>query len=126
VPEFVIMKDPSMTESSYIIVLTTLPADGDVAEFARLLVEERLAACVSAYPEMQSFYRWQDTLESDSERQIVIKTTSDRLQALWERVRSVHPYEVPEFLVLPVIEGSDAYLNWMREATKTSAPDGSP
>jgi periplasmic divalent cation tolerance protein len=107
-----------MTQSPYIIVMTTLPADSDVAEFATTLIEERLAACVSAYPEMQSFYRWQDDLEADSERQIVIKTTADRLPALWERVRALHPYEVPEFLVLPVVDGSEAYLNWMRDATR--------
>ena len=106
-----------MTDSDYVIVLTTLPSDSDVAAFAGALVDQRLAACVSAYPPMQSFYTWKGERQADSERQIVIKTMSDRLPELWERIRAIHPYEVPEFLVIEVADGSDAYLNWMRDAT---------
>jgi periplasmic divalent cation tolerance protein len=69
---------------------------------------------------MQSFYRWGDSIEQDTERQILIKTTGDQLGALWERIRNMHPYEVPEFLVLPIVDGSEAYLRWMRESTGTA------
>ena len=65
----------------YVIVLTTLPADSDGAAFARDLVEERLAACVNLSAPMESFYRWEGTVESESERQLVIKTTAARLSA---------------------------------------------
>jgi periplasmic divalent cation tolerance protein len=106
-----------MPTTDHVVVLTTLPTDTDAAELALALIEERLAACVSIYQEMQSFYRWGDTVEQDTERQIVIKTTTDQLGALWDRIRNVHPYEVPEFLVLPIIDGSEAYLRWMREST---------
>jgi periplasmic divalent cation tolerance protein len=105
-----------MTE--YVIALTTLPADADAGTLARTLVEEHLAACVNIYA-MQSVFRWQGKLEHDAERQIIIKTTRARVTALWERLRELHPYEVPEFLVIPVVDGNDAYLKWVGEATLT-------
>ena len=102
----------------YVIVLTTFPADGDFAPLARTLVEERLAACVNVLPVMTSVYRWAEAVEEESERQIVIKTTRDTVPALWDRVRDLHPYEVPEFVVLPILDGSDAYLRWIGESTR--------
>jgi periplasmic divalent cation tolerance protein len=101
---------------SAVIVLTTWPARGDPAALARTLVAERLAACVNVLPEMQSTYRWKDNIDVDAERQIIIKTTEARLIELEARVRALHPYEVPEFLVVPVASGSDSYLAWLRDA----------
>jgi len=109
----------------YVVVLTTLPADGEVASaFARTLVEDRVAACVNVFSEMQSVYAWEGTVEEEQERQIVIKTSRDRLESLWDRVKELHSYEVPEFIVLPVIDGNDAYLRWIRDSTRPVAPDG--
>jgi periplasmic divalent cation tolerance protein len=104
--------------SDYVVVLTTMPADGEGQAFARSLVEERLAACVNLLAPMESVYRWEGQVERETERQVIIKTSRDRLVALWERVRELHPYEVPEFLVLPIIDGNDAYLRWVGESTK--------
>jgi len=101
----------------YVIVLTTLPADSETAEFARTLVEERLAACVNILPPMESMYRWEGVVEQESERQIVIKTARERIVALWDRVRELHPYDVPEFVVIPIVDGNDAYLRWIAEST---------
>ena len=101
----------------YVIVLTTIPADADAASFGRTLVDERLAACVNLLPVMESVYRWEGRIEHESERQVVIKTARERVVALWERVREMHPYEVPEFVVLPIVDGNDAYLRWVGEAT---------
>jgi periplasmic divalent cation tolerance protein len=101
----------------YVIVLTTIPADADGAAFGRSLVDERLAACVNLLPVMSSVYRWEGRIEHDDERQVIIKTARSRVVALWERVRELHPYEVPEFVVLPIIDGNDAYLRWIGEAT---------
>jgi periplasmic divalent cation tolerance protein len=101
----------------YVIVLTTIPADADAGAFGKTLVEERLAACVNLYPIMESIYRWEGRVEHESERQVVIKTARERVVALWDRVREMHPYEVPEFVVLPIVDGNDAYLRWMGEAT---------
>jgi periplasmic divalent cation tolerance protein len=101
----------------YVIVLTTLPADADGAAFARALVEERLAACVNLSAPMDSIYRWEGTIETETERQLVIKTSRDRVVELWDRVREMHPYDMPEFLVMPIIDGNDAYLRWVGEST---------
>ena len=101
----------------YVIVLTTLPADADGVAFARDLVEERLAACVNLSAPMESIYRWDGNVESETERQLVIKTSRDRVVALWDRVRELHPYDMPEFLVTPIVDGNDAYLRWVAEST---------
>ena len=101
----------------YVIVLTTLPADADAVAFGRTLVEERLAACVNVLPAMDSVFRWEGQVERDSERQVILKTSRDRTSALWDRIRELHPYEVPEFVVLPILDGSDAYLRWVGEST---------
>jgi periplasmic divalent cation tolerance protein len=105
--------------SDYSIVLTTMPDDERADELARTLVDERLAACVNVHGPMSSTYRWNQTVEHEAERQLVIKTTSDRLAALERRVRELHPYEVPEFIVVPVEGGSDDYLQWVTSSTST-------
>lgn len=103
--------------SEYVIVLTTLPADADGPAFGRALVDERLAACVNVLPVMESVYRWEGRIEHESERQVIIKTSRDRVTELWDRVRELHPFEVPEFVVIPIIDGNEAYLRWVGEAT---------
>jgi periplasmic divalent cation tolerance protein len=107
-----------MNDTEYVLVMTTLPADADASVFARTLVETRLAACVNLLPAMESVYRWEGTVEAERERQLIIKTTRARTAALWERVREVHPYDVPEFIVLPIVDGNDAYLQWVGESTR--------
>jgi periplasmic divalent cation tolerance protein len=67
-------------------------------------------------------YRWEGELSQDVERQVVIKTTRARVAALWERLRDLHQYDVPEFVVLPIIDGSDAYLRWIGESTAEERP----
>jgi periplasmic divalent cation tolerance protein len=101
-----------------VIVLTTV-ADNERAEsLARQLVEERLAACVNLQPVMQSFYRWNGRVERDAERQLVLKTTRDRLPALEARLRELHSYDLPEFLIVAVDQGSQAYLDWVVGQTR--------
>jgi periplasmic divalent cation tolerance protein len=104
--------------TDFVIVLTTLPAEGDAENFAAQLVEERLAACVNILPPMRSVYRWKNVVERADERQIVIKTTRTRVTALESRLRKLHPYDVPEFVVLPIDSGSADYLSWISENTK--------
>jgi periplasmic divalent cation tolerance protein len=96
-------------------VLTTLGAHADAGAFARALVAERLAACVNIVP-VTSIYRWTGNVEEEREQQLVIKTTAGRVAALEAHFREVHPYEVPEFLVLEVSGGSSAYVDWLAEA----------
>lgn len=110
--------------TDYVLVLTTLGADIDPATIALRLVEERLAACVNALPEMESFFRWHGAIERDRERQLVIKTTAERLPALERRLHEMHPYDLPEFLVIPVLAGSEQYLRWIRNSTTSEEGNG--
>jgi periplasmic divalent cation tolerance protein len=102
-----------------VIVLTTMPDDGRADELARTLVDERLAACVNVHGPMMSTYRWKGSVERDAERQLVIKTTRDRIAALEARLRLLHPYELPEFVVIGVEGGSDKYLRWIHDETRS-------
>jgi periplasmic divalent cation tolerance protein len=104
-------------DEQFVIVLTTIGADVDPATIALRLVEERLAACVNVLPEMESFFRWHGASERDRERQLIIKTRAARLRELEQRLHEVHPYDLPEFLVIPIQAGSDAYLRWVRNST---------
>jgi len=105
----------STSENSAVVVLTTLSASTDAVAFARVLVTDRLAACVNVLPAMTSLYRWKGAIEEDEERQLVIKTTSDRVAAIEARFRELHPYELPEFIVLSA-EASAAYAAWLAES----------
>ncbi|WP_396623897.1 divalent-cation tolerance protein CutA [Luteitalea sp.] len=100
-----------------VIVLTTWPDDDRAGEVARRLVEHRLAACVTRLPRHRVTYRWQGAIEEAEEHQWVIKTTRGALPRLWDAVRAAHPYETPEWLVLDVAGGGEAYLQWVRAST---------
>lgn len=104
-------------EIDCVMVWTTIGRTADGRGMASILVNERLAACVNVLPEMESIYRWKGQVESDVERQLVIKTTAARVPALKARVHELHEYEVPEFIVMPIVGGSEAYLSWIREST---------
>jgi periplasmic divalent cation tolerance protein len=101
--------------SDLILILTTMPDDERADTLARTLVEERLAACVNVQARMISTYRWTGKIEQEAERQIVIKTTADRRPALEARLRALHPYELPEFVVLDAT-ASAAYAAWAQAA----------
>jgi periplasmic divalent cation tolerance protein len=103
--------------TNVVVILTTMPDDARTDELARTLVDERLAACVNVHAPMVSTYRWKGAVERDPERQLVIKTTRNCVAAVEKRVRQLHPYELPEFLVVPVDSGSEAYLRWVAEST---------
>jgi periplasmic divalent cation tolerance protein len=104
-------------ENDCVVVWTTIGSTADGRDMASILVTERLAACVNVLPEMESFYRWKGQVEDDRERQLVMKTTAARVAALKTRIHELHEYEVPEFIVMPIVGGSEAYLNWIREST---------
>ena len=97
-----------------VIVLTTVP-EGDLGEtIARRLIEERVAACVNVSAPMTSLYRWRGVVELETERQLVIKTTRERVPAVQASIAKLHSYELPEFIVLAVADGSTAYLDWLQ------------
>jgi periplasmic divalent cation tolerance protein len=102
----------------YVIVWTTVPGDGALGKtLAHTLVNERLAACVSVLPVMHSTYRWQDQVAEDTECQVIIKTRRGHIERIKERLRALHTYEVPELLVVPIVDGSSAYLDWVAAST---------
>jgi periplasmic divalent cation tolerance protein len=96
-----------------VIVLTSVAADFDARPLARELVGMRLAACVNIVPGVLSIFRWKGAIEEDGEQLLVIKTVDDNVEALRKELFARHPYEVPEFLVLPVTSTSDAYGAWL-------------
>jgi periplasmic divalent cation tolerance protein len=99
-----------------VIVLTTLPS-ADAGRIARVLVEERLAACVNLLPPMSSTYWWKGAVVTEPEQQLVAKTRRGQVARLRTRLGEIHPYELPEFLVLDVADGGEAYLAWVRDST---------
>ena len=109
--------DEVFVDQSYVLVLTTLGADIEPSTIALRLVEERLAACVNVLPEMESFFRWHGAVERARERQLIIKTRAACLPDLEKRLHELHPYELPEFLVIPITAGSESYLRWVDSST---------
>ena len=105
-----------MTEA--VLILTTVPDDDRGETLAQTLVTERLAACVNVLGPMTSIYRWQGAVERESERQLVVKTTRDRIGAVRERIAQLHSYELPELIVLDVVDGSLGYLDWVKAETR--------
>ena len=96
------------------IVLTTAGTPEEAQRLARTLVEERLAACATVIPGAQSIYRWQGEIESANESMLLIKTSTELLADLESRLLKLHSYQTPEFLVLQVESGSNAYLDWLQ------------
>ena len=104
-------------ESETLLVLTTLPEREAALKLARALVEKRLAACVNILSGCTSVYRWQDTLEHAEEVPLLIKTRAGRYAELEAAIRSLHPYELPEIIAVPVVQGLADYLGWVAEET---------
>ena len=101
------------------VVLVTMPDEASAATLARLLVEERLCACVNIVPGVRSIYRFEGKIEDAREVLLVIKTVAAGVGVLFKRLRSLHPYDVPEGLALVVDEGMQSYCEWVAEETTT-------
>lgn len=102
--------------SDVIVVLSTMPPAAADA-IAETLVGERIAACVNLVGPVRSIYRWDGAVHNEAELLAVIKTTAARRDALIARLRELHPYDVPEILVMPVDHGLAGYLDWVRAET---------
>jgi periplasmic divalent cation tolerance protein len=101
-----------------LVALTTFSERKRALAFARTVVKEQLAACVNVLPGVQSVYRWQGAVHEDAEVLCVIKTTRARFTALRRRLAALHPYEVPELIALPIVDGSAPYLRWLAAAVR--------
>ncbi|MGD0097975.1 MAG: divalent-cation tolerance protein CutA [Terracidiphilus sp.] len=100
------------------IVLTTTANPEEAARLGRTLVEEQLAACATLIPAVQSIYRWKGEIESATETLLMLKTGPEQLTALEARLRKLHSYETPEFLVFKVDAASQPYLDWLQSCLR--------
>lgn len=99
-----------------VVVLVTCPTGAVARRLARQIIRRRLAACVNILSPVQSVYRWKGHIEQSREALLVIKSTAARFQALRRGVLSLHPYDVPEIIALPVVAGHPPYLAWIRQS----------
>ena len=107
-----------MPETRAHIVYSTTGSQEDAARIARIIVEERLAACANIVPSVRSVYRWQGKIEDDSKALMVCKTASDRVDALISRIKELHDYDVPDIVAYPIDKGHPPYLDWIDENTR--------
>jgi len=112
-----------LTEKNF-VVLSTVPDEATAGHLASTLVEEGLAACVSRLPGLRSTYRWQGRMCDEAEVLLIIKTSAARLATLCARLETLHPYEVPEVIALPIVAGSERYLAWLGQTG--AEPDREP
>jgi periplasmic divalent cation tolerance protein len=98
-----------------LLAISTFPDAETADRIAQILVEEKLAACANLIPGIHSVYRWKEKLETAGEVLVLFKTTRDRQAALQKKLRSLHPYEVPEIIFVPVDGGLPAYLSWVAD-----------
>ncbi len=101
-----------------LLVMTNLPDQISAESLATALVEERLAACVTILRPSRSIYRWRGMVETADEVPLMIKTTELRYRELEEAIRSRHPYETPEIIALPIVQGLSDYLAWVVAETQ--------
>ena len=101
-----------------VLALSTFPLGVDVEALASELLDLGVAACVTVLPHVRSVYKWDGATERSDEQQLLIKTSRERVEALWTALKARHPYEVPEFVVVPVLDGNPAYLRWVGESVQ--------
>ncbi|RUM56857.1 MAG: divalent-cation tolerance protein CutA [Persephonella sp.] len=109
------MKEVFSLEYKYIVIFITVPSLEVGKNIADLIVEKKLGACVNISSKINSVYFWDGNIERDDEYLLIIKSRKDKFKELEEEVKKVHPYTVPEIIAMPIILGSDDYLNWIDE-----------
>lgn len=103
----------------YTVVLITAPDQQTAEDIAEVLVENKIAACVNLLPGVRSIYRWQGDIEREEEVMLMVKTRLDLVaEKLIPLVKEQHPYDVPEILALPVLQGTEEYLDWINQSTR--------
>lgn len=101
-----------------VVVYITASGEDEAAKIAKSLVEAKLAACVNIVKNVRSIYSWQGKIEDESEALMIVKTQKKHFSAVSAKVKELHSYSVPEVIALPIIEGSEDYLKWLKEATE--------
>jgi periplasmic divalent cation tolerance protein len=105
----------------YAVVLVTAPDVKTARKLARAALAARLIACASLIPKIESHYWWQGKIESGAEVLLVLKATTARLAALEKVIVAEHPYDTPEFVVLPISRGNKRYLDWVKQSVARAA-----
>jgi periplasmic divalent cation tolerance protein len=100
-----------------IVVFITASKEDEAVTIAKALVEERLAGCVNIIRNIRSIYRWQGNIEDDNEVLMIAKTKKNLFKALEKKVKELHSYDVPEIIAMPIAEGSNDFLKWLKDAT---------
>ena len=113
------MKKSIETRILSVIVLVTCPDKESANSIASSLIEKKLAACVNITSTVESIFRWKGKIEKSSERLLIIKSTRRLLKKLTADVKQNHPYQLPEILALPIIGGSQEYIDWINDETQT-------
>jgi len=104
--------------TDFVLLLTTWPDEAGAQQAAKKWLNKNLVACVNILPKMQSLYRWEGELNSGTEHQMILKTSSKRAKELELDIIQTHPYECPEILQIPVTGGYKEYLNWIEGNTE--------
>src|SRR5829696_4583478 len=107
-----------MPDEDPIVVFLTVPSGEEATRLADLLIGAHLAACVQILPEMESVYRWQGQVDRQSEILLIVKTAAGKFAELEREVRALHSYETPEIVAVPIVTGSQPYLDWLSESLK--------
>ncbi len=100
-----------------IVVFVSTSTDEEAAQICRAIVKEGLVACANIVPHVRSIYRWKGEICDEGEVLMILKTRREKYKALEKRVQELHSYDVPEVIAIPIVEGSAAYLSWIRECT---------
>jgi len=103
------------------VVLVTVPNVEVAYSIAKTIVKEKIAACVNVIPKIRSIYTWEEDVCDEPETLMIIKTRRQLFEKLKERVKELHPYDVPEIIALPLVDGIKDYLSWVLEVTQNPA-----
>jgi periplasmic divalent cation tolerance protein len=103
---------------TFIIVIMTAPNKGEAAKIVQKLLEERLIACANILDNIHSIFWWKGKIAEEEEALVLMKSQKNLFKKLSERIMELHSYDVPEILALPIVEGSQLYLDWMKSCLK--------
>ena len=107
----------------YAFILTTVSTEEEGHMIANELVKNKLAACVNIVPKVHSVYEWENAIHNETEVLLMIKTTKARGKDIYQTVQSLHSYDTPELITLPIDNGSDTYLHWLENSVWSTATE---
>lgn len=106
------------SENEYVIIFNTCPGSITAKQIAQDLVANGLAACVNVIPSIKSYFKWGNQIKNETEYLLIIKTRRENYPAIEKKIQSLHPYELPEVIAVPITDGSRGYLDWINQFTK--------